>query len=331
MKRIVLAAGILSGHIACTGVSAAQAGDDARGQRYPSRPVRLLVTVPPGGAADLIARIMGQKLGEALGQTFVVDNRSGGGGHIAADIVAKSAPDGYTLLQGSITTHGIGPNVYAKLPYDPVRDLTPVTLFATMPMIMVANANLPANSVKEVIALAKSKPGSISFASSGTGGAPHLVGELFKTVTGAPIVHIPYKGSAPAAADVAGGQVQLIFDAIAPELPHIKSGRVKVLAAISPNRLAVAPDAPTMIELGFPSINVSIWYGLLAPAGTPRNVIVKLNAEANRILKMPEIIARMAGAGIDAQGSTSEAFGQFIRDELARWGPVVKSAGAKLD
>ena len=280
MKRIVLAAGILSGHIACTGVSAAQAGDDSRGQRYPSRPVRLLVTVPPGGAADLIARIMGQKLGEALGQTFVVDNRSGGGGHIAADIVAKSAPDGYTLLQGSITTHGIGPNVYAKLPYDPVRDLTPVTLFATMPMIMVANANLPANSVKEVIALAKSKPGSISFASSGTGGAPHLVGELFKTVTGAPIVHIPYKGSAPAAADVAGGQVQLIFDAIAPELPHIKSGRVKVLAAISPNRLAVAPDAPTMIELGFPSINVSIWYGLLAPAGTPRNVIVKLNAES---------------------------------------------------
>jgi tripartite-type tricarboxylate transporter receptor subunit TctC len=206
-----------------------------------------------------------------------------------------------------------------------------VTLFATMPMIMVANANLPANSVKEVIALAKAKPGSISFASSGTGGAPHLVGELFKTATGAPLVHVPYKGSGPAAADVAGGQVQLMFDAIAPELPHITSGRVKVLAAISPNRLAIAPDAPTMTELGFRSINVSIWYGLMAPAGTPRNVIAALNEEANRILKTPEVIARMAGAGIDAQGSTPEAFGQFIRDELARWGPVVKSAGAKLD
>jgi tripartite-type tricarboxylate transporter receptor subunit TctC len=238
-------------------------------QNYPVRPVRLIVTVPPGGAADLVARVMAQKLGDALGQTLVVDNRAGGGGQIAADTVAKAAPDGYTTLLGSITTHGIGPHVYSKLPYDPIKDFAPVCLYATMPMIMVANAQLPVKNVPELIALAKSKPNSISFASSGSGGAPHLVGELFKSVTGAPIQHVPYKGSAPGAADVAGGQVQLMFDAIAPHLPHLKSGRTKVLAAISPARLPIAPDAPTMIELGYPKIAASIWYGMMVPAGTP--------------------------------------------------------------
>lgn len=298
---------------------------------YPSRPVRMVVTVPPGGAADFVARIMAQKLGDALGQTVVVDNRAGGGGQIAAEIVAKAVPDGYTLLLGSITTHGIGPHVYSRLPYDPIKDYSPICLYATMPMLMVINAQVPAKSVAEVIALAKAKPGSISFASSGSGGAPHLVGELFKTVTGAPIQHVPYKGSAPGAADVAGGQVQLMFDALTPQQPHIKSGRTRVLAAISPTRLAAFPDTPTMAELGYPRVAASIWYGLMAPAGTPKDIITKLNAESNRILATQEVKERMAATGIDAAGGTPEAFAKFIRDEIAKWGPVVKAAGAKAD
>lgn len=303
----------------------------AYAQNYPLRPVRLIVTVPPGGAADLVARVMAQKLGDSLGQTLVVDNRAGGGGQIAAETVAKAQPDGYTMLLGSITTHGIGPHMYSKLPYDPVRDFAPVCLYATMPMIMVANAQLPVKSAGELIALAKSKPNSISFASSGSGGAPHLVGELFKSVTGAPIQHVPYKGSAPGAADVAGGQVQLMFDALAPHLPHLKSGRTKVLAAISPARLPIAPDAPTMTELGFPKIAASIWYGLMAPAGTPRTIVMKLNAESNRILALADVKERLGGAGIDTAGGSPEDFAKFIRDEMAKWGPVVKASGAKAD
>lgn len=300
-------------------------------QNFPLRPVRLIVTVPPGGAADLVARVMAQKLGDALGQTFVVDNRGGGGGQIAADTVAKAAPDGYTTLLGSITTHGIGPHIYSKLPYDPVKDFAPVALYATMPMIVVANAQLPVKNVPELIALAKAKPNTISFASSGSGGAPHLVGELFKNVTGAPIQHVPYKGSAPGAADVAGGQVQLMFDALAPHLPHLRSGRTKVLAAISPARLPVAPDAPTMIELGYPKVAASIWYGMMVPAGTPKALITKLNAESNKALALPDVKERLAAAGIDTAGGTPEQFAKFIGDELAKWGPVVKASGAKLD
>ena len=303
----------------------------AYAQNYPARPVRLIVTVPPGGAADLVARVMAQKLGDALGQTFVVDNRAGGGGQIAADTVAKAAPDGYTTLLASITTHGIGPHIYAKLPYDPVNDFAPVCLYATMPMIMVANAQLPVKNVPELIALAKAKPNTISFASSGSGGAPHLVGELFKNVTGAPIQHVPYKGSAPGAADVAGGQVQLMFDAIAPHLPHLKSGRTKVLAAISPARLPIAPDAPTMTELGFGKVAASIWYGMMVPAGTPKALIAKLNAESNKALAMNDVKERLSGAGIDTAGGTPEDYAKFVRDELAKWGPVVKASGAKLD
>jgi tripartite-type tricarboxylate transporter receptor subunit TctC len=245
--------------------------------------------------------------------------------------VAKAAPDGYTTLLGSITTHGIGPHIYSKLPYDPVKDFAPVALYATMPMIVVANAQLPVKNVPELIALAKAKPNTISFASSGSGGAPHLVGELFKNVTGAPIQHVPYKGSAPGAADVAGGQVQLMFDALAPHLPHLRSGRTKVLAAISPARLPVAPDAPTMIELGYPKVAASIWYGMMVPAGTPKALITKLNAESNNALALPDVKERLAAAGIDTAGGTPEQFAKFIGDELAKWGPVVKASGAKLD
>jgi tripartite-type tricarboxylate transporter receptor subunit TctC len=299
---------------------------------YPTRPVRLIVTVPPGGAADLVARVMAQKLGDSMGQTVVVDNRGGGGGQIAAEITAKSAPDGYTLLQPSITTHGIGPHVYEKLLFDPVKDFSPVALYATMPMIVVVNAQVPVKSVKEMIALTKVKPGAYAFGSSGSGGAPHLVGELFKGATGANLQHVPYKGSGPAATDVAGGQVAFAFDAIAPHMPHIKSGRTRVLAAISPQRLALFPDAPTMKEMGYPQVAATIWYGLMTPAGAAKPLIGKLNTEVNKALGLADVKERMAGAGIDAAApNTPEDFAKFIRDELAKWGPVVKAAGAKAN
>ena len=301
-------------------------------QNYPTRPVRLIVTVPPGGAADLVARVMAQKLGESMGQTVVVDNRGGGGGQIAAELAAKAAPDGYTLLQSSITTHGIGPHVYEKLLFDPVEDFSTVALYATMPMVIVANAQVPVKSVKDMIALTKAKPGAYAFGSSGSGGAPHLVGELFKGATGANLQHVPYKGSGPAAADVAGGQVAFAFDAIAPHMPHIKSGRTRVLAAISPNRLPLFPDAPTMKEMGYPQVAATIWYGMLAPAGMAKPLVAKLNGEVNKALGLPDVKERMAGAGIDAAApNTPEDFAKFIRDELAKWGPLVKAAGAKAN
>jgi len=299
-------------------------------QNYPTRPVRLIVTVPPGGAADLVARVMAQKLGDAFAQTFVVDNRGGGGGQIAAELAAKAAPDAYTLLQASITTHGIGPHVYEKLLFDPVKDFSPIALYATMPMIIVVNAQVPVKSIEDMVALSKAKPGAYAFGSSGSGGAPHLVGELFKGATGANLQHVPYKGSGPAATDVAGGQVAFSFDAIAPHMPHIKSGRTRVLAAISPARLALFPDVPTMKEMGYPQVAASIWYGMMAPAGVAKPLVARLNAETNKVLGLQDVKDRMAGAGIDAAAAnTPEDFAKFIRDELAKWGPVVKAAGAK--
>jgi len=298
---------------------------------YPNRPLRVVVFIPAGGAADFLARVTAQKLGEALGQTVVVDNRAGMGGVIATNLVAKAAPDGYTLLQCGITTHGIGPHIYANLPYDPVRDFAPVILSATMPVFLIANAQVPVKSVSELIALAKAKPDSISFASPGTGSAPHLVGELFKIVTGIPSPHIPYKGSGTGAPALAAGEVQFMFDAIAGHQAFIQSGRVKALAVTSGARLAAFPDIPTMKELGLARVDCNVWYGLLAPAGTPQNVIAKLNAESRRAFAMQDVKERLRGAGIDAAGSTPEEFGKFIRAELDKWGPVVKAAGVKAN
>lgn len=300
-------------------------------QNYPSRTVRVVMFLPAGGAGDLTARIVAQKFSDAFGQTFVVDNRPGMGGIIGTGIVAKAAPDGYTLLANGITTHGIGPHVYSKLPYDPVKDFTPVVLSSTMPIFLLVNAQVPVKSVSELIALAKAKPESINFASPGTGSAPHLVGELFKSVTGIPSQHIPYKGSGTAAPDLMGGQVQFMFDAIAGHLGGIQSGRVKAFAVTGAARVAAFPDVPTMAEVGLPRVTGSVWYGLMAPAGTPREIIAKLNAEANRALAMQEVKDRMAVAGMQPAGGTPEQFGKFIADELAKWGPVVKAAGVKLD
>ena len=300
-------------------------------QAYPNRPVRVVVFVPAGGGADLLARIMGQRLGEVLGTTVVVDNRAGMGGVIGTSLVAKAAPDGYTLLQGGITTHGIGPHIYTNLPYDPIKDFTPVILSATLPVFVIVNAQVPVKSVNELIALAKAKPDTMSFASPGTGSAPHLVGELFKIVTGIPSQHIPYKGSGTGAPALAAGEVPFMFDAIAGHLPFIKLGRVKALAVTSPARLAAFPDIPTMKEAGFPKVEGTVWYGLLAPAGTPKAIIQKLNAESMRVLAMQDVKDRLTNAGIDPAGGTPEEFGRFIRAEYDKWGPVVKAAGVKAN
>jgi tripartite-type tricarboxylate transporter receptor subunit TctC len=273
--------------------------------------------------------VMAQKLGESLGQTVVVDNRAGMGGVIGTNLVAKAAPDGYTLLQGGITTHGIGPHLYANLPYDPTRGFVPVILSATLPIFLVANAQVPAKSVSELIALAKAKPDAVSFASPGTGSAPHLVGELFKMETGIPSIHVPYKGSGTAAPDLAAGNVQFMFDAIAGHQPFIQTGRVRALAVTSAARLAAFPDIPTMKELGYPRVDGTVWYGLLAPARTPKNVIERLNAESMRVLAMPDVKERLNRAGIDPAGGTPEEFGRFIHTEFDKWGQVVKAAGIK--
>ncbi len=296
---------------------------------YPSRAIRLVVTVPPGGAADFIARLVGGKLSEALGQPVLVENRGGAGGTIAADAVAKSAPDGYTLLQNSITTHGVGPHLYSRLPYDPDKDFTPVCGLALLPLVMAINAELPVKSVQELISYSKEK--SLNFASSGNGGAPHMAAELFKSVTGAPITHVPYKGSGPAVADLVGGRVQIMFDAAPSLIAHIRSGRLRVLAAASAQRNPLLSDAPTFAELGYPKVAVSLWYGLLAPAGTPPPAVERLNREVVKVLESADVRQTLQARGAEPMPGTPQAFAAFMREERTKWAPVVKQAGIRLD
>ncbi len=296
---------------------------------YPNRPIRLVVTVPPGGAADFIARLVGGRLSESLAQPVLVENRGGAGGTIAADTVAKAPPDGYTLLQNSITTHGVGPHLYTKLPYDPVKDFAAVSGLAVLPLIMTVNAEVPAKSVDELIRL--SRASNLNFASSGNGGAPHMAAELFKSVTGAPITHVPYKGSGPAVADLVGGRVQIMFDAAPSLIQHVRSGKLRVLAAASAKRNRLLPEVPTFAELGHPEVAVSLWYGLLAPAGTPEAVIEKLNRETTRALSAPEVREKLLAQGAEPMPGSAQSFASFMQAERARWAPVVKQAGVKLD
>jgi tripartite-type tricarboxylate transporter receptor subunit TctC len=285
--------------------------------------------VPPGGAADFVARIVGAKLATALGQSVVISNRGGAGGTIAAAAVAKSDPDGYTLLLNTIATHGIGPHIYATLPYDPVKDFSPVILLAKLPLIMAVNADLPARTVNDVIALAKARPGALSFASAGNGGAPHLAGELFKSLTGAELLHVPYRGSGPAVIDLVAGRVAIMFDAAPSLLPSITAGKLRVLAAASAQRHSLLPEIATFAELGYPRMDISLWYGIAASGGTPPAIVQRLNSELVKILELPDIRKSFADQGADPQGGTPADFAAFMRDEQARWGAVVKQAGIK--
>jgi tripartite-type tricarboxylate transporter receptor subunit TctC len=304
----------------------AHAGVASAQSSYPNHPLTLVVTVPPGGAADLVARLVGDKLAAALGQPVIISNRGGAGGTIAAGQVAKSDPDGYTLLLNTIATHGIGPHIYANMPYDPVKDFAPVMLVAKLPLIMAVNADLPAKSVAEVIALAKQKPGELSFSSAGNGGAPHLAGELFKTLTDTNIVHVPYRGSGPAVIDLVAGRIAMMFDATPSLLPHIQSGKLRALAAASPQRHRLLPDVPSFAELGLPGMDIALWYGIVAPAGTPAPVVQRLNAELVKIVAMPDVRKTLTEQGADVAGGSPDDFGAFMRAETARWGKVVKDA-----
>jgi tripartite-type tricarboxylate transporter receptor subunit TctC len=301
----------------------------APAQDYPSRPITLVVPVPPGGAADFIGRTIGAKLADALGQPVVIANRGGAGGTIATAGVAKAEPDGYTLLLASITTHGIGPHLYANLPYDSARDFAPVIFLANFPLIMTVNADLPARSVADVVALAKSRPGGLAFASSGNGGAPHLAGELLKSLTGAELLHVPYRGSGPAVIDVVAGRVAIMFDGVPSLLPFILAGKLRPLAAASLARNPVLPGLPTFAELGYRGMDISLWFGMVVPAATPRPNVRRLNAELDKILAMPDIRKVVTDQGAELGGGTPERFGEFMRAESARWGAVVKQAGIK--
>ncbi len=300
-------------------------------QGYPSRPIRLVVPFPPGGSLDVVARAIGQKLTAAWGQPVVIDNRPGAGGNIGADLVAKSAPDGYTILEGALSTHAVNVSLYSKLPFDPVRDFAPITLVATTPNVLVVNSAFPVNSVPELIAYAKAHPGALSFGSGSNGSAGHLAGELFKAEAGVDMVHVPYKGAAPALQALLAGDTQLMFDNLANSMPQLKAGKLKALAVTTAKRSALAPDLPTLAESGLPGFDIYTWWGLLAPAGTRPEIIAKWNAEVTRILGAPEMRAFFAQEGAEPAPTTPDAFAALIRSETTKYARIVKASGAKVD
>jgi len=309
---------------------AAVSGATAFAQSYPSKPIRVVVPATPGGAIDLAARTIGAKLTEAWGQPVVVENKGGAAGIVGSDSVAKAAPDGHTLALVA-SSHAINPSLYAKLPFDTVKDFAPVILTHVVPLVLVVNQALPAKSVNEFISYAKANPGKLSFASSGNGGAPHLSAELFKAMAGIDMLHVPYKGSTAAHPDLLSGQVPVMFDTVVAIAPHVKSGRVRALGVTTTRRSAVLPDVPPISQAGLPGYDTSTWGGVLAPGGTPMEIVAKLNAEIARILKMPDVRERMMNAGSEPGGGTPEQFKAFIDAEMIKWAKVVKDSGAKAD
>jgi tripartite-type tricarboxylate transporter receptor subunit TctC len=302
----------------------------AQAQNYPTKPIRLIVPFAPGGGTDITARAIALKLTEAWGQTVVPDNRTGANGTIGVDIAAKSAPDGYTLTMIS-SSHSVNVSLYKKLPYDLIKDLSPITQATTQPYALVVHPSVPAKSVKELIALAKAKPGTLNYGSSGNGGLSHLSGALFSSLAGINITHIPYKGGAPAMTDVIAGQIQMLFSTILQSHAHIKAGRLRPLAVTTAKRSAAAPELPTMREAGVPGYEVAGWYGILAPAKTPQPIIAKLNHEIVRILHTDELKDRLSADGSEPVGSTPEQFGAHIKSEVAKWSKVVNEAKIRTE
>ena len=304
---------------------------DSRADNYPGKAIRLVVPFPPAGTADILARTIGQKLTERWGQQVIIDNRPGAGGNIGANVVAKAPPDGYTLLMGTAGTHGINASVYSKMPYDTLKDFIPITLVASVPNLLTVNPSIPVKSVKELIALAKAKPGQLTFGSSGNGTAVHLAGELLKTQAGIDLVHVPYKGSAQATSDLLSGHISMIFSAAPGAMPYVKAGRLRVLAVTSVRRMPALPDIPTMIEAGVPDYEAESWFGVFAPAGTPNGVIAKLNAAIVEILQTPEMKQRLSDQGAEPVGNTSAQFAVYVKEEMAKWAKVVNASGARVD
>ncbi len=300
-------------------------------QDYPARPIRLVVPFAPGGGTDLLARTISQRLNQAWGQPVIVDNRSGGTGAVGSVAVAQAAPDGYTLILVTSSTHAISPNFYRKPPYDPVKEFAPVTLVANAPEVVVVHPSVPANSIKELIALAKAKPDSLNYASAGTGTIGHMAAELFKVVTGTKITHVPYKGTGDAIREVLGGQVQIMIGAPGAVIQHVRSGKLRALAACTRERLPELKEIPTMAEAGYPAVEASNWYAILSTAGTPSAVIGKLNREIVKIMQAPDIRELILRQGYDAKTSTPEELGALIRTDLAKWAKVVKETGMAIN
>ena len=303
----------------------------AAAQAYPSKPVHFVVPYPAGGPLDTVACIVGQKVSESVRQPVIVENKPGAGGNIGADLVARSAPDGYTLLMGAVATHAINPTLYASIPYDAQKDFIPVTQIASTPNVLVVNPSLPVNTVHEFIEYAKAHPGQLNFGSGSTGSAGHLAGELFKSMAGVEMTHVPYKGAAPAMADLIGGRLQLMFDNLASSLVQIKAGKVHALAVTTAKRTELAPELPTIAESGLAGFDINTWFGLFVPAGTPPAIVERLHGEFVKALQAPEVRSKMLALGAEPVGSTPAEFAQYIRSEAVKYAKLVKASGAKVD
>ncbi len=331
-RRVAIKA-FVYGLIVATNLTAIQAHSQTA---WPSKPVKIVVPFAPGGTTDILARAMAPELSKAFGQSFIVENRAGAGGNLGSDIVAKSAPDGYTILMGTVGTHGINVALYEKMPFDPVKDFAPITLIAGVPNVMVMNADkakqLNINNVADFIKVAKASPGKLNMASSGNGTSIHLAGELFKSMSGTYLVHFPYRGSGPALLDLVGGTMDVMFDNLPSALPHIKSGKLKALAVTSSQRSAVLPDVPTVEEAGkLKGYEASSWFGLLAPAGTPPDIVSRLQQESAKAMNNPAVKEKLLSQGAMPGGNTPADFSKMIGFEIKKWAQVVKVSGAKVD
>jgi tripartite-type tricarboxylate transporter receptor subunit TctC len=300
-------------------------------QAYPNKPVRIIVGFPPGGGTDVVARVIAQKLTEWWGQPVTVENRAGATGTIGADYVAKSAPDGYTLIMGHVNSTGLAPNLFPKLPYDPIKDFAAVAYVGYVPNVLAVHPSIPAKSVKELVALLKANPGKYNYASSGNGSTQHIAGEVFKQLTGTSIVHVPYKGSGDAIKDLLAGVVAMNFDTMPPVMPHIQAGKLRGLAISTPKRVAQLPDVPTFAEEGITGFDVTNWYGVMAPAGTPREIVARLNADINKAMQVPEVRARLEGVGTQLREMSAAEFDAFMKAEVAKYAKIIKDTGVRIE
>jgi tripartite-type tricarboxylate transporter receptor subunit TctC len=310
----------------CAAVGPALAADV-----FPSRTARLVVPFPAGGSLDIIGREIAQKLTEAWGQSVIVENKPGAGGNIGADFVAKSAPDGYTVVMGALSTHAVNPTLYPSMPYDAVKDFAPISMVAITPNVLVVSAKSPINSVQDLVAAARANPGKLAFGSGSNGSAGHLAGELFKVQTHTDIIHVPYKGAAPATQGLLAGDTQFMFDNLANAMAQVKGGKLKALAVTTAKRSALAPDLPTMTEAGLPGFDISTWFGLMAPAGTPKDIVARWNADLVKILNSPDMKQKLALQGAEAAPMTPEEFSAFIANEVPKYAKIIKASGAKVD
>ena len=300
-------------------------------QSYPSKPVRMIVGFPPGGGTDVVARVISQKLTEWWGQPVTVENRAGATGTIGADVVAKSPPDGYTLIMGHVNSHAIAPNLFAKLPYDPIKDFAGASYVGYVPNVLAVHPSINVKSVKELVALLKTKPGQLNYASSGNGSTQHLAGEMFKQLTGTSIVHVPYKGSGDAIKDLLAGVVSMNFDTMPPVMPHIQAGKLRGLAISTPKRVAQLPEVPTFVEEGIIGFDVANWYGVMAPAGTPREIVQKLNTDINKAMQVPEERARLESVGTQLREQSAAEFEAYMKAEVAKYAKLIKDTGVRIE